>query len=72
MGAAAGIIAFLTALPKIIDLMNRLGNLIIANNMNAWITDLESTVNTLEAAKTSEEKLDAAKKLADLIHNIKR
>ncbi len=73
----AGITALFTALPALIALLSRLGLLLerfIAythqNNLNAWITDLEKTVDDLEKSKTAEEKLNVAKKLADLIRGI--
>ncbi len=73
----AGITALFTALPALIALLSRLGLLIerlIAythqNNLNAWITDLEKTIDDLEKSKTAEEKLNVAKKLADLIRGI--
>ena len=66
----AGILAFLQALPRILALMEQVGKWITANNFNGFMDNLEKRINELEAADTNEKKLEAAKKLADLIRNI--
>lgn len=65
-----GIIAFLQCLPKLIDLMTRIGNWMIANNIKDWINDLEVTVDKLEKAQTPEEKLGAAHGIVDSIRHL--
>lgn len=73
----SGIIAFFQALPAILTLISRLGNVLDAlnkaaeqNNLNGWIDSLEQAVKKLEQAKTSQEKLDAAQFLVGAIRSI--
>jgi hypothetical protein len=77
VSAIAGIVAFFNALPALLELINRLGLVLERltrqaeqNNLNAWITKLEVTIDQLESAKTTEEKLSAAKGLVDVIHGL--
>lgn len=72
-----GIFALFAALPELLKLLNTLGLLaerILAwskqHEIEKWISDLETTVDGLEKAKTSQEKLVAAKSLVDLIKGV--
>lgn len=66
----AGILAFLTALPKILDLMNRLGIWMTQNNVQKWMSDLEVQIDALESAKTAEDKLKAASGVLDSMRGL--
>ena len=66
-----GILAFLISLPKVLTIMDRVGRLILDHDLNKWLDDLERTIDTLEQAKTPDEKLNAAKKLALSIRSLK-
>lgn len=73
---SAGIIAFFTALPAMVTLISRLGNIMAdlmnyahQNNINAWVDDLEQKVNALKNAKTQDEKFTAAQGLVDVVRN---
>lgn len=66
----AGLIAFLQLLPRLIDLMNRLGNWMIKNKFDKWMDDLEGTIDQLEKAATAQEKLNAAQGLVDSISKL--
>lgn len=70
MSIVADIIAFLKILPQILDIMGRIGNLIKAHNLQQWIDELETQIDSLEKAKTPDEKLAVARSLADLIHGL--
>jgi len=67
MGAISG---FLTALPKILDLVSRLIAFVQRKEFQDWISDLESTINKIEQAKTVEEKQDAARSLVRVIRTL--
>ncbi len=74
---ATGIIAFFTALPAIISLISRLGDVFQSllqyanqNNLNGWIDSLEKQIDALKNAKTSEEKLTAAEGLVSIVRNL--
>ena len=67
----SGIIAFLQALPRILALMERIGQWIEDKKLNAWIDDLESTIDLLENAKGASEKREAARGLVRLVRNLK-
>lgn len=71
------IFAFLNALPALISLIGRLADLFNRllkwsheNGVEAWITNLEASIDKLERAKTAEEKLDAAQSLVSSIRNV--
>lgn len=66
----AGIIAFLECLPKLLDLMNRLGIWMTANNLKKWMSDLEVEIDNLDKAKTPEAKLAAAQGLLNSMRGL--
>lgn len=67
-----GILAFLAAIPKIIDLISRVGEMWQKSKADEWLNNLEKSIDMVEAAKTPEEKKDASKALAHVIRNIRR
>ena len=66
----AGVIAFLQALPQLIDLMNRLGTWMIKNDLIKWMSDLEVQIDKLEKAQTENEKLAAAQGVLNSMRTI--
>lgn len=69
--AISGIIAFLQALPKIILLIERIGAWMIEKKFNAWLDQIEETIDKLEKADTPEKKRDAARNLVSIVRNLK-
>lgn len=68
-----GLIAFFQALPALISLAATLGTWIkkiSGNDPAAFISKVGQAFDQLNAAQTSEEKQDAAKSIADLIHKL--
>lgn len=70
-------LAALQALPELIALMNRLCDAVLRlvaiakdYELQKWIADLEESIDQLEKAQTAEEKLNAAKALANSIRNL--
>jgi uncharacterized protein YjcR len=57
------LIAFLKVLPRAIELMVRIGKWMEANNVEEWMSELERSIDSLERAKSRDEKLDAARSL---------
>lgn len=66
-----GILAFLQALPKIVSLMDRLGQLMQEKRFNEWMDSLDQTLSKLEVAQTVEEKRAAARGLVDVVRRLK-
>lgn len=67
----SGIVAFLVALPRILALMEQIGQWILDKKLNAWLDDVENTIDQLEKAQTAEQKRAAAKSLVGIIRNIR-
>jgi len=67
MSAIAG---FFAALPKLLDLVSRLIGFVQRAEFQAWVADLESTIDKLEQAKSVEEKQDAARSLVRVIRTL--
>lgn len=63
MGIVEGISALFQALPKILDLLAKLGNVVSKEEFQHWLDKLEKDIDTLESAKDSKSKYDAARKL---------
>ena len=63
MGIVAGITAFLQVLPKILDLMSKLGNVMSSAQFQGWLDKLEKDIDGLENAKESKDKYEAARNL---------
>lgn len=66
----AAIKAILVMLPKIFDLIDRLGAKMREKAFNDWISELDDTTRALEKATTTEERVLAAKRLRDLARGI--
>lgn len=73
----AGIIAFFNAIPAIVELISRMGNLFDSllkyaeqNNLNGWIDNVEKQIDALKNAKTQEDKLAAAQNLVSTIRGL--
>lgn len=64
------VLAALGLIPKLIDLLNRLGRLIKEKELEAWLNDLEQTTTKLEKAETSEDKTAAVRDLVNLINRM--
>lgn len=58
--------AVLSVLPKLFSLVERLGAQLREKAFNDWIAELDDTTRALEQAKTTEERVIAAKRLRDL------
>lgn len=67
----AGIFALFEALPKILLLMERIGQWITDRNLNSWLDDVEKTIDALETAQTPEDKRKAARNLVGLVRSIR-
>ncbi len=71
------LIAFIRTLPEFLKLLGQLAGLMNRfldwskqQGVNKWLSDLEERMDQLEAAKTPEEKLDAAQNLVKSIRHI--
>lgn len=62
----ASILAGLQALPKLLDILQKLGDAVKKADFDRDMRAIEETVNDLEKAKTLKEKLAAGRKLNDL------
>lgn len=67
----SGLLAFLQVLPRLIEIMSRLGNIMIQNEVDNWLKDLEGQVDRLESAKTVQEKIDCARNLIRITRNLR-
>lgn len=65
------IVSFFTALPRIVTIMQRVGAWLSRAETNAWLSELEATIDSLERAQTSEEKQNAARRLVGVINGIR-
>jgi hypothetical protein len=72
-----GIMAFFTALPQLLAMLDRIGSLTERllkytqeKNLEKWISELEGNIDALEKAKTPEEILASASALAGSIRRI--
>lgn len=66
-----GFIAFLQALPRLLWLMERIGQWVIDRNLNSWLDQVEQTIDSLEKAQTPEEKRKVARDLVGLIRSVR-
>lgn len=66
----AGILGFLSALPKILDLISRLGKLIQDARTQEWINELEDAIHATEKASSPNDFKDAAKSLVNVIRGL--
>lgn len=53
-------------IPKVIGLIENLAAQMKKKEFNDWISELDDTTRALESAKTTEERIVAAKRLRDL------
>lgn len=60
MSGLTAILALIRVLPKLIDLLVRLGNQIEQNRVDEWLEDVDASIRKLESAKTAEDRRDAA------------
>ena len=67
----AGFLAFLSLLPRILLLMERVGQWIIDKKLNSWLDEVEKTIDQLEKADTPEEKRKAARNLVGIVRSIR-
>lgn len=70
MAWLSAVLGFFEALPKIIGLCERLVGVMKDKQVQAWMSDLENTIDKTEKAKTIEEKRDAAKSIVNIIRRI--
>jgi hypothetical protein len=63
----AGLWAFLSVLPKLIDLAIRLGDQIKQHNFDQWLNDVDQSIKLLESAKSPEDKRGAALAISRII-----
>ena len=62
--------AFFTALPEIVKLIERLGNMIKVARENGLLKDIEGAIDAAENAKTREERFTAARCITNVIGRI--
>ena len=67
-----GFIAFLLALPKLLDLFQRFGNAWSEHKMDDWLNGLDDATRQFETAKDQGSRIDALQKLAAAARNIPR
>jgi len=65
---AGAIIAFLVALPKLIDLCLRVGRAL--QDDGEWLTRVETVIDGLEKAHTKDEKIKSAQSIASVISSL--
>jgi truncated hemoglobin YjbI len=63
----ASLLAFLQLIPRLIDLAIRIGEQIRVHRFDEWLNDIDETVKRLEAAKSPEEKRNAAVEVCRII-----
>ena len=62
--------ALMVMMPKLMDLITRLGAQMKERSFQEWVTELDQTTQALEKAKSLRERIDAAKKLSDLARRL--
>lgn len=70
VGIVGAIIALLQALPEIIRIVGKLVDMIGKNQLKGFLSDCEVMIDQLKAAKTPEEKQNAARGMSDLISKL--
>ena len=71
MTAWAGLVAFLQALPKLIDLAIRIGIWLTEKKVLGWLDELQETMDKLDEADTPEKKRAVARNLSRLIRRLR-
>lgn len=77
MTVVAAISAIITAWPETVKFLNTLASVFTQlkaaaaeKELNDWLNDLDSTLKTVGSAASLEDKINAAKKLADLVKHL--
>jgi len=70
MATFQGILTIIRLIPQLIALIGKFSEYVKKSKLEAWLSDLDQTIDHLEKAKTSQEKIDAAKRLADLTRRL--
>lgn len=71
MGIVSGVVAFLHALPQLLRILAKLGEILGSNETKAMLTDLEKAVDGLKNSKTTEARLKETRKLVDIVGNLR-
>ena len=71
MSAWAGLLAFLQALPKLIDLAIRIGIWMTDKKVLEWLDDLQKVMDQLDRADTAEKKRIVARDLSRLLRRLR-
>jgi truncated hemoglobin YjbI len=66
VSAGQAIIAFFIALPKLLDLVEKLGRTMSEREFQAWMNDLSETTEKLTNAQSLADRVAAARRLSDL------
>jgi hypothetical protein len=66
-----GLVAFFQSLNRLLALFERIGKWTKEHNLDAWISDLEASIDKLEKAESPEQKLDAARSIVGAVRSIK-
>lgn len=66
----ANISAVIQFLPKLIDMLDRLGKLIKEKQLEAWVNDLQQTIEKAEKAQTPDDKRAVARDLVGLVRRL--
>jgi hypothetical protein len=67
----AEIIAFLGAIPRIWATIEKLAKVWEQKKLNDYLNQVDQTLDKLETAKTTEERINAARSIIKLIRNSK-
>ncbi len=77
MGVLSAIAAIIRAWPETVKFLNTIVSVIeqmkkaaAEKELNQWLTDLDTNLKKIGVAKTTQEKIDAAKALADLVRHL--
>jgi hypothetical protein len=57
-------------LNRLVDVFDQLKKAAAEKELNDWLTELDGTLAIVEKAKSLEERVNAAKKLADLVRRL--
>ena len=66
----AEIVLVIKFLYQLIGVTQKLAAFIQEKNLQSWLSELDQTVENGKKAETSQEKLDVAKKMVDLIGSL--
>lgn len=55
---------------QLMTLFDKAGTVIKEKKLEAWVTDMQSTIDTLEKAETPEQKRAVARNIVDLIRRL--